>query len=72
MSLLQGVPYYCRYTSITPPTAITTSTTTIAVTPRLIAAAKGKQPAKAKSPSDPSELARTEAQQLKIVLRRSR
>nr|GEY09048.1 uncharacterized mitochondrial protein AtMg00810-like [Tanacetum cinerariifolium] len=40
--------------------------------PRLTAAAKGKQPAKAKSPSDPSELARTEAQQLKIVLRRSR
>nr|GFA89619.1 hypothetical protein [Tanacetum cinerariifolium] len=34
------------------------------------AAAKGKQ--LAKSPSDPSELARTEAQQLKIVLRRSR
>nr|GFD60905.1 hypothetical protein [Tanacetum cinerariifolium] len=34
--------------------------------------AKGKQPAKAKSPSDPSELARTEAQQLKIVLRKSR
>nr|GEZ71826.1 hypothetical protein [Tanacetum cinerariifolium] len=27
----------------------------------------GKQPAKAKSPSDPSKLARTEAQQLKIV-----
>nr|GEX67489.1 hypothetical protein [Tanacetum cinerariifolium] len=38
----------------------------------LTAAAKGKQPAKAKSLSDPSELARTEAQQLKIVLRRSR
>nr|GEW38385.1 hypothetical protein [Tanacetum cinerariifolium] len=59
-------------TSITPPTAITTPTTTGAVTPRLTAAAKGKQPAKAKSPSDPSELARTEAQQLKIILRRSR
>nr|GFB43816.1 hypothetical protein [Tanacetum cinerariifolium] len=42
-------------TSITPPTAITTPTTTIVVTPRLNAAAKGKQPAKAKSPSDPSE-----------------
>nr|GEW64454.1 hypothetical protein [Tanacetum cinerariifolium] len=59
-------------TSITPPTAITTLTTTVAVTPRLTAAAKGKQPAKAKSSSDPSEVARTEAQQLKIVLRRSR
>nr|GEY26951.1 hypothetical protein [Tanacetum cinerariifolium] len=55
-------------TSITPPTP----TTTIAVTPRLTAAAKRKQPAKAKSLSDPSEVARTEAQQLKIVLRRSR
>nr|GFA96459.1 hypothetical protein [Tanacetum cinerariifolium] len=59
-------------TSITLPTAITTPTTTVAATPRLTAAAKGKQPAKAKSSSDPSELARTEAQQLKIVLRRSR
>nr|GFD48811.1 hypothetical protein [Tanacetum cinerariifolium] len=59
-------------TSITPPTAIITPTTTVAVTPRLTATAKGKQPAKAKNPSNPSELARTEAQQLKIVLRRSR
>nr|GFA44809.1 hypothetical protein [Tanacetum cinerariifolium] len=59
-------------TSITPPTAIITPTTTGALTPRLTAAAKGKQPAKAKSLSNPSELARTEAQQLKIVLRRSR
>nr|GFC13405.1 hypothetical protein [Tanacetum cinerariifolium] len=58
-------------TSITPSTAIT-SPTTVAVTPRLTTAAKGKQSAKAKSPSDPSELARTEAQQLKIVLRRRR
>nr|GFC45934.1 hypothetical protein [Tanacetum cinerariifolium] len=40
-------------TSITPPTA--TLTTTLAVTLRLTTAAKGKQPAKAKSPSDPSE-----------------
>nr|GEZ61447.1 hypothetical protein [Tanacetum cinerariifolium] len=59
-------------TSITPPTAITTPTTTVVVTLRLTAAAKGKKSAKAKSPSDPSEVARTEAQQLKIVLRRSR
>nr|GEX89093.1 hypothetical protein [Tanacetum cinerariifolium] len=59
-------------TSITPPTATTTPITTVAVTPRLTVAAKGKQPAKAKSPSDPLEVARTKAQQLKIVLRRSR
>nr|GEW23328.1 hypothetical protein [Tanacetum cinerariifolium] len=59
-------------TSITPPTAITTPTTTIAATPRLTTATKGKQPAKAKSPTDPLEVARTEAEQLKIVLRRSR
>nr|GEW74243.1 hypothetical protein [Tanacetum cinerariifolium] len=58
-------------TSITPPTATTTLTTTVAVTPRLTAAVKGKKLAKDKSPSDPSEVARTEAQQLKIVLRRS-
>nr|GFA33126.1 hypothetical protein [Tanacetum cinerariifolium] len=59
-------------TSITLPTAITTPITTVVVTPRLTAAEKGKQPAKAKSPSDPSEVARIEARQLKIVLKRSR
>nr|GFC17038.1 hypothetical protein [Tanacetum cinerariifolium] len=59
-------------TSITPPTATTTLITTVVVTPRLTVAAKGKQPATAKSPSDPSEVARTEAQQLKIILRKSR
>nr|GEV90116.1 hypothetical protein [Tanacetum cinerariifolium] len=36
-------------TSITPPTAITTSTKTVAINHRLTAAAKGKQPAKAKN-----------------------
>nr|GFC65532.1 hypothetical protein [Tanacetum cinerariifolium] len=72
LSIATLTPELLADTSITPPTTITTPTTTVAVTPRLIAAAKGKQPAKAKSLSDPSELARTEAQQLKIVLRRSR
>nr|GFA14616.1 retrovirus-related Pol polyprotein from transposon TNT 1-94 [Tanacetum cinerariifolium] len=57
--------------STTPPTAVASPRpTTGAVTPRLTTAAKGKQPAKTKSPSDPLELARTEAQQLKIVLKR--
>nr|GFB49381.1 hypothetical protein [Tanacetum cinerariifolium] len=59
-------------TSITPPTAIITPTTTVATAPRLTAAAKGNQPAQAKSPTDPLEVARTEAEQLKIVLRKSR
>nr|GFA26573.1 hypothetical protein [Tanacetum cinerariifolium] len=59
-------------TSITPPTATPTPIKTVATTPRLTAAAKGKQPAKAKSPYDPSEVKRTEAEQLKIVLRRSK
>nr|GFA57119.1 hypothetical protein [Tanacetum cinerariifolium] len=59
-------------TSITPPTATTTPKTIVAVTPKLTVAAKGKHPAKAKSLSDPSEVARTKAQQLKIVLKRSR
>nr|GFA10324.1 hypothetical protein [Tanacetum cinerariifolium] len=40
---------------ITPPIAITTLTTTVDAAPRLTADAKGKQPAKAKSPTDPSE-----------------
>nr|GEW63423.1 integrase, catalytic region, zinc finger, CCHC-type, peptidase aspartic, catalytic [Tanacetum cinerariifolium] len=46
--------------------------TTVAAAPRLTAATKGKQPARATSPNDPSEVERTEAEQLKIVLRRSR
>nr|GFA62103.1 hypothetical protein [Tanacetum cinerariifolium] len=60
--------------STTPPTPIATPTpiTTVVAAPRLIAAAKGKQPARATSPTDPSKVERTKAEQLKIVLRRSR
>nr|GFC01703.1 hypothetical protein [Tanacetum cinerariifolium] len=60
--------------SPTPLTPIATPTpiTTVVAAPRLTAAAKGKQPARATSPTDPSEVERTEAEQLKIVLRRSR
>nr|GFC65768.1 hypothetical protein [Tanacetum cinerariifolium] len=39
-------------TSITPPTAVPTPIKTVATAPRLTAAAKGKQPAKAKSQSE--------------------
>nr|GEY95853.1 retrovirus-related Pol polyprotein from transposon TNT 1-94 [Tanacetum cinerariifolium] len=41
-------------------------------TQRLTAAAKGKQPARATSPTDPSDVEQTEVEQLKIVLERSR
>nr|GFA11467.1 hypothetical protein [Tanacetum cinerariifolium] len=60
--------------STTPLTPIATLTpiTTVVVAPRLTAAAKRKQPARATSPTDPLEIERTEAEQLKIVLRRSR
>nr|GEY45970.1 hypothetical protein [Tanacetum cinerariifolium] len=60
--------------STTPPTPIATLTpiTTVVATPRLSAAAKGKQPARATSPTGPSDVERTEAEQLKIILRRSR
>nr|GEX28268.1 hypothetical protein [Tanacetum cinerariifolium] len=60
--------------STTPPTPIATPTptTTVVAALRLSAAAKGKQPARATSPTDPSDVERTEAEQLKIVLRRSR
>nr|GEZ38602.1 hypothetical protein [Tanacetum cinerariifolium] len=60
--------------STTPPTPIATPTptTTVVAAPRLSAAAKGKQPARATSPTDPLDVERTEAEQLKIVLRRSR
>nr|GFA74769.1 hypothetical protein [Tanacetum cinerariifolium] len=58
----------------TPPTLIATPTptTTVVADPRLPAAAKGKQPDKARSPNEPSDVERTEAEQLKIVLRKSR
>nr|GEV51199.1 hypothetical protein [Tanacetum cinerariifolium] len=59
--------------STTPPTPIATptSTTTVVTAPRL-SAAKGKQPARATTPTEPTDVERTEAEQLKIVLRRSR
>nr|GEY94532.1 hypothetical protein [Tanacetum cinerariifolium] len=59
-------------TSLTPPIATPTPITTAAPVPRLSAGAKGKQPAKSKSSSDLSKAARTEAKQMKIVLKRSR
>nr|GFD51118.1 hypothetical protein [Tanacetum cinerariifolium] len=61
--------------STTPPMAVATPRPTIAATPKLIATGKGKQPAKAtkaKSLSALLEVAMTEAEQLKLVLRRSR
>nr|GFA75861.1 hypothetical protein [Tanacetum cinerariifolium] len=60
--------------STTPPTPIATPTpiTTVVAAPRLSVAAKGKQPARATSPTNPSDVERTEAEQLKIILRRSR
>nr|GEY64999.1 hypothetical protein [Tanacetum cinerariifolium] len=60
--------------STTPPTPIATSTqtTTVVAAPRLYAAAKGKQPARATTPTEPTDVERTEAKQLKIVLKRSR
>nr|GFD46753.1 hypothetical protein [Tanacetum cinerariifolium] len=39
---------------------------------RLSAAVKGKQPTKATTPTEPTDVERTEAKQLKIVLKRSR
>nr|GEW20110.1 hypothetical protein [Tanacetum cinerariifolium] len=62
-------------TSITPPTATPTPKPTAVATLRLTAAAKGKQPAKstkAKSPSAFSEVAMTEAEQLKLVKERTK
>nr|GFA06502.1 hypothetical protein [Tanacetum cinerariifolium] len=55
--------------STTPPTPIATltPTTIVVAAPRLSAAAKGKQPARATSPTDPLDVERTEAEQLKIV-----
>nr|GFB78947.1 hypothetical protein [Tanacetum cinerariifolium] len=56
--------------STIPPTP--TPTTTVMAAPRLSAAAKGKQPARATTPAEPTDVERTEAEQLKIVLKRSK
>nr|GEY87560.1 hypothetical protein [Tanacetum cinerariifolium] len=56
--------------STTPPTP--TPTTTVVTALRLSAAAKGKQPARATTPTEPTYVERTKAEQLKIVLKRSR
>nr|GFB57321.1 hypothetical protein [Tanacetum cinerariifolium] len=56
--------------STTPPTP--TPTTTDVSAPRLSATAKGKLPARATTPTEPTYIERTEAEQLKIVLKRSR
>nr|GFC99261.1 hypothetical protein [Tanacetum cinerariifolium] len=56
--------------STTPPTP--TPITTIESAPRLSATAKGKQPARAITPIEPTDFQRTEADQLKIALKRSR
>nr|GFC79041.1 hypothetical protein [Tanacetum cinerariifolium] len=56
--------------STTPPTP--TPTTTAESAPRLSATAKGKQPLRATTPVEPTDLQRTKAEQLKIVLKRSR
>nr|GEZ61413.1 hypothetical protein [Tanacetum cinerariifolium] len=60
--------------STTPPTLIATltPTTTVVAAPRLSAAAIGKQPARATTHTELTDVERTEAEQLKIVLRRSR
>nr|GFC13663.1 hypothetical protein [Tanacetum cinerariifolium] len=49
-----------------------TPTTTVESAPRLSATAKGKQPSRATTPTEPTDIQRTEAEQLKIVLKRSR
>nr|GFD52059.1 hypothetical protein [Tanacetum cinerariifolium] len=58
-----------------PPTPIATPTptTTVVAAPRLsAAAAKGKQAARATTPTEPIDVERTKSEQLKIVLKRSR
>nr|GEY46601.1 reverse transcriptase domain-containing protein [Tanacetum cinerariifolium] len=56
--------------STTSPTL--TPTTTVESVPRLSATAKGKQPSRATTPVEPTDIQRTEAEQLKIVLKWSR
>nr|GFD25777.1 hypothetical protein [Tanacetum cinerariifolium] len=56
--------------STTPPTL--TPTTTVESTPRLSATTKGNQPAREITPTEPTNVQRTEAEQLTIALKRSR
>nr|GFD39966.1 hypothetical protein [Tanacetum cinerariifolium] len=56
-------------TSLTPPIATPTPITTATPVPRLSAAAKGKQPASATTPTELPDFERTEAEQLKIPRR---
>nr|GFB28672.1 hypothetical protein [Tanacetum cinerariifolium] len=56
--------------STTPPTS--TPTTTVVSAPRLSSIAKGKQPAREITPTEPTDVQRAEAEQLKITLKRSR
>nr|GFC50621.1 hypothetical protein [Tanacetum cinerariifolium] len=56
--------------STTPPTP--TPTTTVVSALRLSATAKGKQPARAITPTKPTDVQRTKAEQLKIALKSSR
>nr|GEZ47584.1 hypothetical protein [Tanacetum cinerariifolium] len=59
-------------TSLTPPIVTLTSITTAAPVPRLSAANKGKQPTRATTHTERTNVERTEAEKLKMVLRRSR
>nr|GEW40160.1 hypothetical protein [Tanacetum cinerariifolium] len=52
------------------PIATPTPTTTVMAAPRLSSAAKGKQPARATTLTEPTDIERTKAEQLKIILRR--
>nr|GFA95595.1 hypothetical protein [Tanacetum cinerariifolium] len=56
--------------STTPPTP--TPTTIVVSSPRLSATGKGKQPKRAITPTKPTDVERTEAEQLKIALKRSK
>nr|GFB47277.1 hypothetical protein [Tanacetum cinerariifolium] len=59
-------------TTLPTPIATPTPTTIVVAAPRLSAAAKGKQPARATTPTEPTDVERTKAKQLKIVLKMSR
>nr|GEZ51805.1 hypothetical protein [Tanacetum cinerariifolium] len=63
---------FASSTTLPTPIATPTPTTTVVAAPRLSAAAKGKQPARAITPTEPTYVERTKAEQLKFVLKRSR
>nr|GFD31311.1 hypothetical protein [Tanacetum cinerariifolium] len=64
--------YACATGEVAPKPKASAKKKKVVSAPRLSAAVKGKQPAKATTPTEPTDIERIKAKQLKIILKRSR